>query len=39
MLRCFKDDKNQVDLEIEILTRLKKKKLNYIIEIYEELEF
>lgn len=39
MLRCFKDDKNQVDLEIEILTFLKKKKLSYIIEIYEELEF
>jgi len=33
MLRTFKDDKSQVDLEIEILTLLKKKKLNYVIEI------
>jgi dual specificity tyrosine-phosphorylation-regulated kinase 2/3/4 len=40
MLRCFKDDKNQVDLEIEILMEIREKKLNqYIIEIMDQFEF
>lgn len=40
MLRVFIDDKNQVDLEIEILNYLKKRGQNkYIIEIHEEFEF